>query len=260
LLEADFPRETTFDLSIVDNAYGMDNDRQDAKLSQLQDTAERVLDAGGHLLLPVPTGGRSQDMLIWTSEQLSNYTIIVERPIWQGLRTMMEHPQWLRAGAQTRIDAVLKVLDVLNSSKVIVPSNDDERMSLLEGDIPCIIFTGDGMMDSPRARWYYDKLSQSSSHANHAVILTGHASRGSFARTILEQDTSLSGCKVQHICYKVHQGLSDVMTMLNSLHSKQTLLVHAPKSETDLVVARLQAEGYDGLHSLQPGMELKLML
>ena len=45
--------------------------------------------------------------------------------------------------------------------------------------------------------------------------------------------------------------------MLNEVPSRQAVLVHAPKGETDLVVARLLDEGHKGLHSLQPGAELK---
>ena len=76
--------------------------------------------------------------------------------------------------------------ELLNSNKVVIPIDDQERTFLLESDVPSIIFTGDGMMESPRARWYYDILSQS---AKHAVILTGHTARGSFARQLLDKET-----------------------------------------------------------------------
>lgn len=249
LLELDSPKDSMADLSIVDNAYGMENDTQQVKLEQIKQAAERVLEAGGHLLLPVPTLGRGQELLVWASEHFSEYEIIVETEIWRGLKRMKNWSEWLRVGALRRMDKVL------NGSKVTVPSDDQERMQLLARDMPSIIFTGDGMMESPRARWYYDQLSQS---AKHAVILTGHTARGSFARKILDEETMAPECSIQHICYKVHQGLLDVSMMLNEVPSKQVVLVHAPKEETDLVVARLLGEGHKGLHSLQPGAELNL--
>ncbi|RUT45319.1 MBL fold metallo-hydrolase [Paenibacillus anaericanus] len=249
LLDADSPKDLMADLSIVDNAYGMENDTQQVKLEQLKQAAERVLEAGGHLLLPVPTLGRGQELLVWASEHFFEYEIIVEKEIWRGLERMKNWSEWLRVDALRRMDKVL------NSSNVTVPSDDQERMQLLARDMPSIIFTGDGMMESPRARWYYDQLSQSS---KHAVILTGHTARGSFARKILDEETNVSECSVQHICYKVHQGLLDVSMMLNEVPSKQVVLVHAPKEETDLVVARLLGEGHKGLHSLHPGAELNL--
>jgi Cft2 family RNA processing exonuclease len=249
LLDADTPNNSITDLSIVDNAYGMENESQIVKLEQLRQTAERVLEAGGQLLLPVPALGRGQELLIWAAEQFPEYDLIVEKGIWQGLETMGNRPEWLRSGALERIEAML------NSNKVIIPLDDQDRSSLLERDIPCIIFTGDGMMESPQARWYYEQLSK---WAKHSVILTGHTPRGSFARQLLDEGTMTSGCRVQHICYKVHQGLPDVSQMLNEVPSRQAVLVHAPKEETDLVVSRLLDEGYHGLYSLEPGGELNI--
>ncbi|MEC0089484.1 MBL fold metallo-hydrolase [Paenibacillus macquariensis] len=247
LLDADLPTSSIVDLSIIDNAYGMESDPQQVKLEQLTQAAKRVLGAGGHLLLPIPTLGRGQELLIWASELFVEYRIIVEQEIWLGLERMRNWSEWLRAGALQRIE------ELLNSNKVVIPIDDQERSCLLESDVPSIIFTGDGMMESPRARWYYDQLSQSE---KHAVILTGHTARGSFGREVLNKGTLPTGCSVQHICYKVHQGLPDVSMMLNEVPSSQAVLVHAPKEETDLVVARLRDEGHKGLHSLQPGIEL----
>lgn len=249
LLKADTPNDSMTDLSIVDNAYGMENEPQHVKLEQLKQTVESVLEAGGQLLLPVPALGRGQELLVWASEQFPECELIVEQAIWQGLESMGNRPEWLRTGALKRIKKTI------SSNKVVIPLDDEVRICLLERDVPCIIFTGDGMMESPRARWYYERLSQS---VKHRVILTGHTARGSFARKLLEEGTLSSGCLVQHICYKVHQGLPDVGIMLNEVPSRQAVLVHAPKEETDLVVARLLDEGYEGLHSMEPGAELDI--
>lgn len=87
--------------------------------------------------------------------------------------------------------------------------------------------------------------------AVNTVILTGHASKDTFARNILERGTRESGCKVQRILYKVHQGLHDVRIMLNEVNAARTVLVHAPKAQTDRVCLQLEGEE-DRLVGRQP--------
>ncbi len=45
------------DISIMDNAYGMDIDPQPVKLERLRAGMEQILSSGGHVLLPVPAFG-----------------------------------------------------------------------------------------------------------------------------------------------------------------------------------------------------------
>ncbi|TVY03126.1 MBL fold metallo-hydrolase [Cohnella terricola] len=236
------------DLAIVDNAYGLEEEAQPAKLEQLRQTGEAVFKAGGHLMLPLPVFGRSQDLLIWAHEQLPEFTILAENDIWQGLKRMLSQPQWLIPDALERIKRVVE-----GNRRVKIPEDDQERLQLLQGGTPCLILTGDGTMESSRSRWYYERLSRSS---ENAIVLTGHASRDSLAKQLLEAKQISPASAVRYIVYKVHQGLADVRYMLDRAPSRRTLLVHAPKAVTDRVVERLLAEGRTGLHSLQPGVEL----
>ncbi|MDR9857592.1 MBL fold metallo-hydrolase [Paenibacillus sp. VCA1] len=237
-----FPPKMT--LSIIDNAYGMNEESQDQKLNTLSRYILGVLERGGHALLPVPAFGRGQDLLIWAMRQFPERRIVVEREIVEGLRQMAEWEDWLRPEACHEIELALR------SSRLHIPENQEERISLLQVSDPLIVFTTDGMMESQRARWYAERLSSS---PLHAVIITGHASEGTFARRLLKGEAGESSCEVVRMGYKIHQGLNDVRLMLNQISSRHTVLVHAPKPETDQVIFDLEREGHRGMLSLHPG-------
>ncbi|ANS77337.1 hypothetical protein AWM70_19210 [Paenibacillus yonginensis] len=239
------------DLVIMDNAYGSDEETQEIKLKALERVARNTLEAGGHVLLPVPAYGRGQDMLVWACEQFDTCNLIVEENIWRGLQRLLDQPEWLLPQGRERIEqATASCLD-----RILVPSQDEERLEALVNKGPCLIFTADGMMESPKARWYFKHLA---GNKRNAVIITGHAARHTFARNILEGGIKEVLCMVRHIRYKVHQGLPDVRKMLHEAPAVQTLLVHASKPKTDEVRRVLQGEGHQGVYSLRPGAELML--
>ncbi|MGY5484189.1 MBL fold metallo-hydrolase [Paenibacillus sp. ALE2] len=262
------PKSNLVDISIMDNAYGMDIDPQPVKLERLRVEMEQVLLSGGHVLLPVPAFGRGQELIVWASEQFPEQAIIIEPDLWHGLKQLNRWKEWLRPGASTRIK------HVLNSDRVFVPRDTAERISLLERNTATIIVTRDGMMDSPQARWYYQYLSDhrsmlidvdSGEDIRNSVILTGHASNGSFGKHLLERADANDICIARHLIYKVHQGLSDVRQMLKEMPSKQIVLVHAPKLQTDLVRDELIREGNNEhggpareVHSLEPGATIEV--
>ncbi|MEB4784020.1 MBL fold metallo-hydrolase [Paenibacillus jamilae] len=262
------PKSNLVDISIMDNAYGMDIDPQPVKLERLRVEMEQVLLSGGHVLLPVPAFGRGQELIVWASEQFPEQAIIIEPDLWHGLKQLNRWKEWLRPGASTRIK------HVLNSDRVFVPRDTAGRISLLERNTATIIVTRDGMMDSPQARWYYQYLSDhrsilidvdSGEDIRNSVILTGHASNGSFGKHLLERADANDICIARHLIYKVHQGLSDVRQMLKEMPSKQIVLVHAPKLQTDLVRDELIREGNNEhggpareVHSLEPGATIEV--
>lgn len=254
LLAADSPRQDSAAeqdaLSIMDNAYGLDEETQQDKLKRLRSTAEEALQDGGHVLLPVPAFGRGQDLLVWACEQFEPFTIIAENNIWSGLQRLLEQPEWLRPEGAERIGRAIKSGEM--HKRLVIPKDDEERLRALSTRGPCLILTSDGMMESRQARWYYEQLADSE---RSRVIITGHASKGTFARDRLEEERQAGRCRVEHFFYKVHQGIGDVRQMLKEVPAGSTVLVHAPKSQTDRVRERLAEEGYKGLFSLGAGAE-----
>ncbi|GAA0134467.1 MBL fold metallo-hydrolase [Paenibacillus sp. YSY-4.3] len=241
------PPEAT--LSIIDNAYGIDEQSQNQKLHGLRQFILEVQERGGHVLLPVPAFGRGQDLLLWVLSSFPTQHILLEQEIREGLQQMAEWKDWLRPGI------IHDIKEAMVSPNVHVPGSQEDRLRLLLGENPLIIFTTDGMMESVRARWYVERLSSS---AVHAIVISGHASEGTFARQLLIGEIEGTYCEVIQMGYKIHQGLNDVRVMLHEVPSRHTVLVHAPKPATDQVVMRLAEEGGQGMYSLQPGAALNI--
>ncbi|WP_246098415.1 MBL fold metallo-hydrolase [Saccharibacillus brassicae] len=258
LLEADSPESPEeksglstriSDLSIVDNAYGTDDEPQASKLERLRTSILSVLERGGRTLLPLPAFGRSQDLLIWACRYLSPYPIVVERIIWQGLMDLLDDPLWLRAGSAESIRRLTQ--DCVN--RLILVDSEEERADALRREGPCLILAPDGMLESAVSQRYLEHLAPG---ADHLVVLTGHASRGTRARQLLDRQLPGVRCRVMHQFYKVHQGIGDVRLMLDEAPASSVVLVHAPDTDTHEVCRILRSEGRTGLFSLTPGMEI----
>lgn len=245
------------DLAIIDAAYGTDADSQQDKLELLSKVIKNTLHQGGNVLLPVPATGRAQEMLLWAGQTFQNTPIVTERELIWGMERLLHQPEWLRSYDPTsgnKLPGQLK--HFLQHNHLRIPGSEVERRSWLNTLGASIWFITDGMMQSPLARWYYEQFRHDS---NHLVLLTGHASRGTFAEQLLRQPKEFGACAVKQLNYKVHQGIQDVRRMLSMVPAQHHVLVHAAKDETDRLRSQLLAEehGIRGqIHSLSAGEEL----
>lgn len=253
LLGADSPREAPGGLNgicgaIVDAAYGIDAERQADKLERLYAASERILTQGGHLLLPVPASGRGQELLLLMRQRFPAVPLWLEAELLQGMEQLLRQREWLKPGAGERISAILE-------EKLNVIRSAEQRMALLLPDAqPGIFLSEDGMMQSAKSRWYYERLRGNS---RNGIIVSGHTSKGTLASQLLAMDERERGCRMEAIRYKIHQGLPDVRRMIDDMPAGAAkLLVHAPKADTDALAERLQAGGYRNVHALQPGDEI----
>ncbi|MCZ8511923.1 MBL fold metallo-hydrolase [Paenibacillus filicis] len=249
LLTADWPSnfpvpsQRKVELSLIDAAYGIETEKQEAKLACLEKLAQTTFLQDGKLLLPVPPFGRGQDLLLWLTITFPDIRVMAEKEIADALEQMLHWTDWLKPGAERSIR------ELLEDNRICVAANPAERQAFLAQEGPCAILTVDGMMQSALAQWYYNKLR---SNGRNTVILTGHLAPGSFARRLLEEGADAE-CRVEWIRYKVHQGINDARRMIDALDSTYTVLVHGKKSLTDEVAAVLAGERYQGIHSLSPG-------
>ncbi|SFL68009.1 RNA processing exonuclease, beta-lactamase fold, Cft2 family [Paenibacillus sp. 1_12] len=254
LLAADRPQpellENPIDFAIIDAAYGIDPDSQQQKLEQLRLQMEETLQQGGPVLLPVPTYGRGQEMLLWAREQFPDIPIFVEQEITVGLKQLLQGPEWLQ------LDAIERIQACLIDPRIVFVDSEEKRLQAVSAIGSRIVLTNDGMLQSARGQWYYEKLVEDNACC---VILTGHLAKGSCGHRLLmasrEQMEILDhdAGQVHFIRFKVHQGLPDVRAMLDVLASKHTILVHAGQQSTDALCAQLAKEGYANLHVLTAG-------
>ncbi len=109
-----------------------------------------------------------------------------------------------------------------------------------------IVVMSDANMQTKRAQLYYEQLRH---EERNSIIFTGHIAKGSFAEKMMKERVS-KGCRVERVPYKVHQSISDVKEMLNTLLPEHTVLVHALKEETDQLQKKLSIAGYKNVYSL----------
>lgn len=266
LLRADLPNlqdANVPDVAIIDAAYGKRSEVQEQEVDQLITKIRDVIVRRGHVLLPVPMYGRGQELMVLISEKIPEAKLVCESLLVQGFRDLKTHAEWLWPGSDVRIQQAMRRVKVVNT--------EAERAATLAGP-PAVLFTPDGLMESPVAQSYYYQLCDAS---RHAVLFTGHLYEGSFGAKVYQAYSSVCGeqsslvdkqeageaavsCEIMQFHYKIHQGLPDVSRMLQAIRPKHALLVHASKEQTDMLCARLSDLGYSNLHSLCPGDRIQV--
>ncbi|MCG7386218.1 MBL fold metallo-hydrolase [Paenibacillus sp. ACRRY] len=245
------------DLAIVDAAYGTDRETQAEKLEQLDHAIRQTIARGGKVLLPMPSVGRGQEIILWAQERFPGVPMSIEQGLVDGMKQLLRVPYWLREqGTHTQGPLTGAIKRFLNGRYWNMPKSQEERERLLNQHGASLWFIPDGMMQSSLARWYYSQLAES---GENLILLTGHAAVGTFAQQLAQNPAEHGACEVQKIRYKVHQGWLDVERMLQRVPARHTVLVHADKAETDRLREGLlknspspEAEVY----SLSPGDEL----
>ncbi|MFS0873444.1 MBL fold metallo-hydrolase [Paenibacillus xylanilyticus] len=245
------------DLAIVDAAYGTDRDTQTDKLAHLGHAIRRTIARGGKVLLPMPSVGRGQEIILWAHEQFQGVPMIVEQGLVDGMKQLMRVPYWLREKGDRLKSPLMDVIErFLGGKSWHLPQSREDRERLLNQHAASLWFIPDGMMQSSLARWYYNQLAD---REENLILLTGHAAVGTFAQKLIQNPAEYGVCEVQKIRYKVHQGWLDVEKMLQRVPARHTVLVHADKAETDRLREILVGNSPTPevmIHSLSPGDEL----
>jgi len=254
------PSSDLLDLVIMDAAYGTDRDTQANKLEQLEQAIHETIARGGKVLLPMPSVGRGQEIMLWAQQRFPDVPMVVEQGLVDGLKQLLRAPYWLKEEEEHIPGSVKEAIGrFLRGYGWEMPVTKEERERLLHQHAASLWFIPDGMMQSSLARWYY---SQFADDEHNLVLLTGHVSAGTYAYRLLQNPAKHGACEVRKIRYKVHQGWKDVEKMLHQVPARHTVLVHADRAETDKLREGLLSEksvsGKGILHSLSPGDELYL--
>ncbi|MHA7962903.1 MBL fold metallo-hydrolase [Paenibacillus sp. CAU 1782] len=214
-------------LAIIDAAYSDAPHTQEQNLIELIQKLKQVHTRGGHALLPVPASGRGLDLIVELSERLPGIPLAAEASLVREWKSWL-HPSadrlWLREDMKFRLAGALA-----NVREIAAP---EERARLVQEDAH-IILSPDGMMLAEPARTYSAMLRDD---ARNAVMFTGHLSADAAVQSQWAYEEFY--CR-----YKVHQGLPDVMVMLQQLKPLRVLLVHAGVEATRRLEGQLEKSG-----------------
>lgn len=237
ILRANLPENLRSDIkiAIVDAAYHTDDVSQKERVDELCAEIERVAQNKGTVLLPLPSLGRAQDIVFYLYERYKELPIIVDKEILAGFEEMFIYKDWLKN--KEKLERVVEVL-----KRNIIVMDNDICMQNSYG----IVVMSDANMQTKRAQLYYEQLRH---EERNSIIFTGHIAKGSFAEKVMKECVSRE-CRVERVPYKVHQSISDVKAMLNTLLPEHTVLVHALKEDTDRLQEKLSIAGYENVYSL----------
>ncbi len=238
LLENELLLSQQIDLAIMDCAYTTQSDTWETAFAELKKTLATVLGRNGTVLLPVPRFGRGQELLLLLQKAFPDVELLIESEIYHGLQVYLEHDELLSTENKDRISKAL-------SAGLRIVANDRERENAIRGRQ--IIITPDSRLESAAAHFYLQRLG---GEPLNALIITGHIDNACLQRTLSQTSGKRFNMQILHQCYKIHQGISDIRNLLKRLKPEHTLLVHADKRATDLVVNQLVSEGFKHVHSL----------
>ncbi|PFH84101.1 MBL fold metallo-hydrolase [Bacillus cereus] len=237
ILRANLPEKLRSDIkiAIVDAAYHTDDVSQIERLDELCAEIERVAQNKGIALLPLPPLGRAQDIVFYLYERYKEFPLIVDKEILVGFEEMFIYKDWLKNNEKLE-----RILESLKRSIIVMDNHICMQNSY------GIVVMSDANMQTKRAQLYYEQLRH---EERNSIIFTGHIAKGSFAEKMMKERVS-KGCRVERVPYKVHQSISDVKEMLNTLLPEHTVLVHALKEDTDQLQKKLSIAGYKNVYSL----------
>lgn len=240
ILRANLPEKLGHNIkvAIVDAAYHTDDVSQHERVNELYAEIERAAGKKGIALLPLPPLGRAQDIVLYLYKKYKEYKelpIIVDQEILDGFQEMIIYKDWIKNNEE--LEELMESL-----KRNIIVMDDDSGMQHSYG----IVVMRDANMQTKRAQLYYEQLRH---EERNSIIFTGYIAKGSFAEKVLKERVGKE-CRVKRVPYKVHQSISDVKEMLNTLLPEHTVLVHALKEDTDRLQKKLSIAGYENVYSL----------
>ncbi len=235
------PQNKNRELAILDSAYGIDRMTQGQRIRRFTTYMQQAMEKRENILLPLPKYGRSQEVVFLLGNILSNYQLILEKDILFPLEKMKSEKNWVEP---IDFNPTLE--------KALIVDDTKSRKEALSQSLPKVIVTPDGMLDSERAKFYFEALKK---EGYFHLLFTGHVAQNTFGYEVLNTSSPLYNA--QKLKVNVHPTLHETRAMLEKLRAKQVVLTHNAKEANDQVVEYL-AEEHDAIHSLKTGDNLDL--
>ncbi|SMP55338.1 MBL fold metallo-hydrolase [Anoxynatronum buryatiense] len=227
LMRYQLPACRSYDMAIIDAAYGLDAFEQKNQLRLMMQLIDDKLAQGGRVLLPVPLQGRGMDLLALLLSQIHRrrYTLAIDARLEKTLQESLQYPEWLRrnrivdaqhpATASHYLDRCLA-----EGSLCLFDDNPPFRIP----DTPTVMLSAHGMMEDDLSQCIFQQLT-----GKDLVLLTGNQARNTFGYRLLNQtETSLQGNapSTRYIRYNVHLDIYQAAALATKLQAKKWLPFH----------------------------------
>jgi len=210
------------DVLVMESTYaGREHPNRGATEESFLQAVERVVDAGGQVVVPAFAMGRSQEVMMILANQ--------------GLEI------WMDGMARAVNDIYVKNPNALRDARAFrralakVRIVDDPRDRYEAQRYADVIITPSGMLDGGPALHYLGAIARD---PQSAVFLTGYQVDGSNGHELIEKGTLTVGgvtirpsCQVKSFDFSAHAGHAELLELARECHPKKIVLMHGDSRE-----------------------------
>jgi len=253
---------TSPDILITEGTYGDSvNPSGNTEMDMLADALRQTTEAGGKVLIPAFSVGRSQELLLMLRMRRLDAPVYVDGMI-QTINLIHEaNPEFLHPSLRTRAAGE----SMFSSGTFYQVCSRQQRSAILECNEPCIILSSGGMLSGGTSSLYAGHILQDE---KSMIALVGHqdpctpggrlldmavSEAGCTGRDIPDRVVDIGGsiypvrCRVEKYNFSAHADRNGILSIVETLHPSTVFLVHGEASILQKLAALLKSNGSDAL-------------
>jgi metallo-beta-lactamase family protein len=254
------------DVLLIESTYGdrLHEEREEVE-EQLVRTITRAVHAGGRVIVPAFSVGRTQDILytlrgLWDEKRIPEIPVFVDSPLSTNATTV--YKMHTECFDETLRQRVLHMTDPLGFDRAQYITHVEDSKRLNEYDKPCMIISASGMCEAGRILHH---LAHGITDPRNTVLIVGFMAPNTLGRRLVEQQPSVRiygdvypiRARVENIhgmsAHADQQDLLDFVTHLDKEKLKRIFLVHGEEDRQAIFAAKLESMGYSAVHAPQRG-------
>ncbi len=225
--------ELEADILVIEGTYGNSiHPKREVIEKEFIDAVKEVIEAGGNVLIPAFSLGRSQEILTLLYEKLSWADVFYDGMIRVINDVFLSYPEYINK-YELLAEAIKEFRMVRNSG---------ERRALVKGGGRVIVASA-GMLKGGPAAYYLKKLGD---NPRNAVYLVSYQAPITPGRKLLEEgrtsdkENTLIKARVQWFDFSSHAGADGLMELLEGIKGlKKVVVVHSDEEPGKALVKRI---------------------
>ncbi|KAA0158664.1 hypothetical protein FNF31_05311 [Cafeteria roenbergensis] len=234
---AEIPSGLPPDVLIVEATFGIrTHEDRNAREHRLLSAVRRVVERGGHVLLPLGAFGRAQEIMLMLDEYWAANPELHSIPIYYAAPSAIKALQLYRAFTSYMTRSLQATMGSRNpwDFRHIWPLRDARTLS---DSTPCVVIAAPGMLQGGVSRSLFERWCQNPADA---VIVAGYCVEGTLAKDILRNPheiTAKSGrklalrCDVEEVQFAAHADYAQTSELVDALNPESIVLVHGEATE-----------------------------
>lgn len=254
---AEIPSGLPPDVLIVESTFGIrTHEARDARESRLLSTVRRVVERGGHVLMPLSAFGRAQELMLMLDDYWAEHPHLHRIPIYYAAPMAIKALQLYKAFSSYMTRSLQARMGGRNpwDFRHIRPLRDART---LPDGVPCVVIAAPGMLQGGVSRTLFERWC---ANPADAVVVAGYCVEGTLAKDILRKPgeiTSSTGrklalnCDVEEVQFAAHADYAQTSDLVETLKPQTIVLVHGEATEMRRLHQALVKRTRDGSDTLR---------